>query len=78
MLSLVKKIMKKILSLKSVILLEYQNKNIFAKGYAPNCSEVVFVIKKVKNSVSWTYIINDVNGKEMAEIIYEKEFQKRN
>ena len=46
MLSLVNKIMKKILSLKSVILLEYQNKNIFAKGYTPNCSEVVLVIKK--------------------------------
>ena len=25
-------------------------KNIFAKGYAPNWSEEVFVIKKVKNS----------------------------
>ena len=26
-------------------------KNIFAKGYVPNCSEEVFVIKKVKNTV---------------------------
>ena len=26
-------------------------KNIFAKGYTPNCSEEVFVIKKVKNTV---------------------------
>ena len=24
-------------------------KNIFAKGYAPNCSEEVFVINKIKN-----------------------------
>ena len=30
-------------------------KNIFAKGYAPNWSEEVFVIKKVKNAVPWTY-----------------------
>ena len=28
--------------------------NIFAKGYTPNCSEEAFVIKKVKNTVSWT------------------------
>ena len=29
-------------------------KNIFAKGYVPNSSEEVFVIKKVKNTVLWT------------------------
>ena len=29
-------------------------RNIFAKGYTPNCSEEVFVIKKVKNTVLWT------------------------
>ena len=27
--------------------------NIFAKGYTPNWSEEVFVIKKVKNAVPW-------------------------
>ena len=37
-------------------------KNISAKGYMPNWSEEVFVIKKVKNTASWTYIINDLNG----------------
>ena len=57
MLSLVKKIMKKILSLKSVILLEYQNKNIFAKGYTPNCSEVVLVIKKKLKTVCRGHIL---------------------
>ena len=35
----------KIRSLKLVILSEYQNKNIFAKGYTPYCSEEIFVIK---------------------------------
>ena len=35
-------------------------KNIFAKGYTPNWSEEVFVIKEVKNTVPWTYIINDL------------------
>ena len=34
-------------------------KNIFAKGYVPNCSEEVFVIKKVKNTVPWTYVISE-------------------
>ena len=29
-------------------------KNIFAKGYVPNWSQVVSVIKKVKNTVPWT------------------------
>ena len=29
-------------------------KNIFAKGYAPNWTEEIFVIKKVKNTVPWT------------------------
>ena len=32
-------------------------KNFFAKGYAPNSSEEIFVIKKVKNTVPWTYVI---------------------
>ena len=32
-------------------------KNIFAKGYTPNSSEEVFVTKKVKNKVPWTYVI---------------------
>ena len=31
-----------------------KSKNIFAKGYVPNWSEEVFVITKVKNTVSWT------------------------
>ena len=32
-------------------------KNIFAKGYAPNWSEEVFVINKIKNTVAWTYVL---------------------
>ena len=37
-------------------------KDIFAKDYAPSWSEEIFVIKKVKNTVPWTYVINDING----------------
>ena len=53
-------------------------KNIFAKGYTPNWSEKVFVIKEVKNTVPWTYVISDLNGKEIIETFYEKELQKTN
>ena len=51
-------------------------KNIFAKGYTPNWSEEVFVIKKVKNTVPWTYAINDINGEQIIGTFYEKELQK--
>ena len=38
-------------------------KNIFAKGYTPNWPEEIFLIKKTKNTVPWTYVINDLNNK---------------
>ena len=51
-------------------------KNIFAKGYIPNWSEEEFVIKKVKNTVPWTYVISDLNGEEILESFYDKNLQK--
>ena len=51
-------------------------KNIFAKGYTPNWSKEVFLIKEMKNTVPWTFVINDLNGEEITENFYEKEFQK--
>ena len=39
-------------------------KNIFSKGYTPNWFEEIFVIKKIKNTVAWTYVINDHNGEK--------------
>ena len=53
-------------------------KNIFAKGYMPNWSEEVLVIKKVKITVPWTYTINDLNGEEIIGTFYGKELQKTN
>ena len=50
--------------------------NIFTKGYTPIWSEEVFVIKEIKNTVSWTYVINDLNGEEITGTFYEKELQK--
>ena len=47
-------------------------KNIFAKGYTPNWSEEIFVIKKIKNTVPWTYVISDLNGEKIIGTFYEK------
>ena len=69
---------KKDPNLKLVTMLEFLNKNIFAKGYTPNWSEEVFVINKIKNTVPWTYAISDLNGKEITGSFYEKELQKTN
>ena len=51
-------------------------KNIFSNGYTPNWSEEVFLIKKIKNTVPWTYVIDVLNGEENTGTIYEKELQK--
>ena len=53
-------------------------KTIFAKGYTPNSPEDVFVIKEVKNTVPWTYVIKDVNGEEIIGTFYGKELQETN
>ena len=45
-------------------------KNIFAKSYIPNSSEEVFVIRKNKNTVLWTYVINDLNGEKIVGTFY--------
>ena len=36
-------------------------KNIFAKGYTPNWSEEVFVIKRAKNTVPWKRIAKNIS-----------------
>ena len=51
-------------------------KNIFAKGYTPNSSEEIFVIKEIKNTLPWTYVINDLNCEKIIGTFYEKELQK--
>ena len=59
-----------------VRILKYRN--IFAKGYTPNWSAEIFVIKKNKNTVPWIYVINDLNGEGIIGTFYEKELQKTN
>ena len=50
-------------------------KNIFAKGYFQNWSEV-FVVSKIKNTVPWTHVISDLNCEPITGSFYEKELQK--
>ena len=65
--------------LELVILLEYQNVKMFLKTfYTPNRSENVFVIKKVKNTVSRIYVINYLNSEEIVGALYEKQLQRTN
>ena len=53
-------------------------KNIFAKGYTPNCSEEVLAVSKIKNTFPWTYVISDLNGEEIVGTFFEKELQRTN
>ena len=53
-------------------------KNIFAKGHTLNWSEEVSVISKIKNTVPWRYVINDLDAEEIIKTFYEKELQKTN
>ena len=48
-------------------------KKIFAKGYTQNWSEDVFIIRKIKNTVPWTYVISALNDEKNAGSFYEKE-----
>ena len=36
------------------------------------------MIKKIKNTLRWTSVINDLNGEEIIGTFYEKELQKTN
>ena len=55
-----------------------KQKNIFAEGYTLNWPEEVLVIKEVKNTVPWTYVINDLNGEEIIGTFYGKKIKKTN
>ena len=50
-------------------------KNICAKGYTQNWSEV-FVIKKVKNTVLQTYVINILKEKKLLESFLKTNCEK--
>ena len=47
-------------------------KNVFVKSYVPNWFEELFVIKKVRNTVTWTYVISDRKGEQIFGTFYQK------
>ena len=40
-------------------------KNIFAKGYAPNWSNKIFLVNKINDTVQYTYNLKDLNDEEI-------------
>ena len=36
------------------------------------------MVKKIKNTLPWTYFINDLKGEKIVGTFYEKELQKTN
>ena len=81
MLTLVRKLIIKILNIKLAILLKYQNIKTFLQNVSFQIGlKKFFVIKKVESTVAWTYAINDLNGEETVgtfyEIILQKTYQK--
>ena len=57
-------------------MLEYQNIKILFQKAVPNWPKEVPVIKKVKSTVPWAYVISDLNEEEIVGTFYKKEFQK--
>ena len=52
-------------------------KNIFSKGYTLILSEEIFVIKEIKNTVPWTYVINDLMVKKLLEHFTKKNWKRQ-
>ena len=48
-----------------LVIMYKKYKNVFAKGYTPNWSKEVFVIKEGKNTAALAHVINDLNGEEV-------------
>ena len=43
----------------------------------PNWSAENFVIRKVKNTVLWIYVISELNGEEIIGPFYKKELENK-
>ena len=64
-----KKIMIKIIKVGDYVRI-WKYKNIISKGYTSNWSEEIFVINKIKNTVPWAYVINDLNREGIIGTFY--------
>ena len=60
-----------------MVLLEYQNIKIFWQKVTLEIGlKKVLWLKKIKNTLPWTYVINDLNGAEIFGTFYENELQE--
>ena len=60
-------------------MLEYQNIKKFLQKTLFQISLKKFLrLKKVKNTVPWTYVISDLKGEEIVRTFNKKEFLKTN
>ena len=51
-------------------------KNIFATEYTPNWSREIFIVKKINDTVPYTYNLKDLNEEEIIGSFYDRELQK--
>ena len=54
---------------------EYRHTNISFLRDIPKIGDV-FIIRKIKNTVPWTYVISDLNSELITRTFYKKELQK--
>ena len=45
--------------------------------YTPTWSEEISVINKIKDTVPWKYVVNDLNGEEIIVIFHGKKLKKK-
>ena len=56
------KLIQKGLNLRLVIMYKFQDTKTHFQKVIPNWSKEVFVIKKIKDTTLWTYVIEDLNS----------------
>ena len=60
-----------------MILLEFQNIKTFLQKFTLQIGLKNFLwLKKVKNTILWTYVISDLKGEETVGTFYENALQK--
>ena len=75
MLNIMKIQIKKVLNLKLMTMQESLSTEKFLRS---NWSEEVLIVSGIKNTVPWTYTINDLNGEKVIGTFHKKELQKTN
>ena len=78
LLTLIKKLMIKMLSLKLVMFLEYQNMKIFLQMATFQIGLKKVLLLQKKNTVPWIYVISDLKDKGIGGTFCEKKLQKTN